>query len=110
MRDYDRPHGTRVDDGPAPREITADNEHPVDLRLTRKLADVIDGVDITGRAVGDVFQVTRVRGAAADRGGVGRRKHETTPGHRLRRVVRRTNRGHTAREKPSTFGVGSGCK
>ena len=57
MCHYDRPHGTRVDDGPAPREITADNEHPVDLRLTRKLADVIDGVDITGRAVGDVFKL-----------------------------------------------------
>jgi hypothetical protein len=31
----------------------------VKVRLTRKLADRINGVDVTGRAVGDVFQLSR---------------------------------------------------
>jgi hypothetical protein len=57
MRDYERPPGARVEDWAASREKTADSEPPVDLRLTRKLADVIDGVDLTGRAVGDVFKL-----------------------------------------------------
>ena len=29
----------------------------MNLRLTRKLAEVIDGVDLTGRAVGDIVKL-----------------------------------------------------
>ena len=56
MRDHDHPRG--VEGGPAGREKAGDDsERPMDLRLTRKLAEVIDGVDLTGRAVGDIVKL-----------------------------------------------------
>ena len=55
VRDHDRPYGARVEDGSESREKTTDTERAIDLRLTRKLAGAIDGVDLTGRAVGDIF-------------------------------------------------------
>lgn len=58
MRDHDRPHGARIEGGPAEREKAGDDsERPMELRLTRKLAEVIDGVDLTGRAVGDIVKL-----------------------------------------------------
>jgi hypothetical protein len=57
MRDRDPPHGVRVEFGPEPRDKPADNERPTEVRLTRRLADVIDGVDLTGRAVGDIVKL-----------------------------------------------------
>ena len=58
MRDHDGPHGARVEGGHAGQEKAGDDsERPMDLRLTRKLAEVIDGVDLTGRAVGDIVKL-----------------------------------------------------
>ena len=56
--DHERPHGARVEAEPAWRENAGDDrEHPMELRLTRKLAEVIDGVDLTGRSVGDIVKL-----------------------------------------------------
>ena len=58
MRDQDRPRGARVEAVPAGRENAGDDsERPMGLRLTRKLAEVIDGVDLTGRSVGDILKL-----------------------------------------------------
>jgi hypothetical protein len=56
MRDHDGPYGARVEGAYAEQEKAGDDsERPMGLRLTRKLAEVIDGVDLTGRAVGDIL-------------------------------------------------------
>ena len=58
MRDSDAPRGARVESGYAGQETTGDeSERPMELRLTRKLAEVIDGVDLTGRTVGDILKL-----------------------------------------------------
>ena len=58
MRDHDGPHGARVEGRHAGQEKAGDDsERPMELRLTRKLAEVIDGVDLKGRAVGDIVKL-----------------------------------------------------
>ena len=58
MRDHDGSHGARVEGRHAGQEKAGDDsERPMELRLTRKLAEVIDGVDLKGRAVGDIVKL-----------------------------------------------------
>jgi hypothetical protein len=57
MRDHARPYRARVEDRPEPRDKATDKERPMNLHLTRKLAEVIDGVDLTARTVGDIFKL-----------------------------------------------------
>ena len=61
----------------------------VRVRLTRKLADEIDGVDLTGRRVGDVFDLptSEARLLLAERWALPERRNDTrgmvpTPGRR----------------------------
>lgn len=42
----------------AGRACASDHDAPVKVRITRKFAEFIDGVDLRARRVGDVFEVS----------------------------------------------------